>query len=120
MKFKFTMLLGGLLLLVVASNAHATTETMQKEINHLLSFIEQSSCTFVRNGDEHSAKDALKHIKRKYDHYEDDIDSAEKFIELSATKSTMSGKFYYVSCDGDKQKSQDWLLEELNQYRGSK
>lgn len=93
------------------------TDNLQQEVTHLLNFVKSSSCIFIRNGDEHSAKDAAKHIQRKYEHYEDDIQTAEQFIELSATKSTMSGDIYHVKCNGVKQTSQGWLTNELYRFR---
>ncbi|UCE63419.1 MAG: DUF5329 family protein [Nitrospirota bacterium] len=91
---------------------------MQQEINHLLQFVKHTVCQYERNGQLHSGKEAVEHIKKKYYYFKDDIDSTEKFIELSATKSTLSGKFYFVHCPNRPPlKSQDWLLEELNHYR---
>ena len=43
------------------------------------------------------ACEAAEHINKKYRHFRDDIDTPEKFIELCATGSLMTGKavFYY-------------------------
>ena len=91
---------------------------MQSEINHLLVFLENSECQFERNGKMHTGKDTVNHVKKKYNHFKTKIDSAEKFIEYSATKSTISGKFYMVLCkDKPTVKTQDWLLHELKNYR---
>ena len=54
----------------------------------------------------------------KYDYFRDDIKSTEEFIEYSASKSTMSGEYYTVTCPGfETIKTQDWLLAELKKYR---
>lgn len=91
---------------------------MQTEINHLLEFLQNSECQFERNGKMHTGKDTVNHVKIKYNYFKSKIDSAEKFIEYSATKSTMSGKFYMVLCkDKPKVKTRDWLLQELKNYR---
>ncbi len=91
---------------------------MQKEIDHLLQFVENTECQYERNGEMHSGKKAVEHIRRKYNYFKNEIDSAEKFIELRATKSTMSGKHYLVHCPGRRTlRSQEWLLEELRTYR---
>lgn len=91
---------------------------MQQEIDHLLSFVEHTECQYERNGQMYSGKEAVEHIKKKYNYFKNDIDSAEKFVELSATKSTMSGRYYFVHCPNrPKLKSQEWLLHELNNYR---
>ncbi|TPW18572.1 MAG: hypothetical protein FD130_156 [Halothiobacillaceae bacterium] len=91
---------------------------MQNEIDHLLLFVAETTCQYERNGTVHTGREAVAHIKQKYDHFKKEIDSAEKFIELSATKSTMSGKYYQVQCDSHpKVTSQEWLLQELKKYR---
>lgn len=93
--------------------------TIEKaQVEKLLHFVESSQCLFVRNGDEHSGKDAAKHIKRKFEHYENKINTVEKFIELSATKSSMSGKHYKIRCpEKDEMTSKNWLLTELEELR---
>ena len=91
---------------------------MQSEINYLLAFLENSECQYERNGKIHTGKDTLNHVKKKYKYFKNKIDSTEKFIEYSATKSTLSGKYYMVLCkDSPKVKTQDWLLQELKNYR---
>ena len=60
---------------------------------------------------------AVDHIKDKYDHYRDDIHSAEDFIALAASKSAMSGKPYLVTCDGTTEPAADWITRELNAFR---
>ena len=90
----------------------------QGEVEHLLSYVAQSGCVMVRNGSEHEGPKAREHIQKKYDYFRDEISSTEQFIEYSATKSTMSGKFYQVQCAGrENERSQDWLLRELQVYR---
>ncbi|MFW2373964.1 MAG: DUF5329 family protein [Gammaproteobacteria bacterium] len=110
-----------ILFLVSIISMPAFGSDMQNEIDHLLAFVEKTPCQYERNKDMHSGKDAAKHIKRKYDYFKDEIDSTEKFIELSATKSTMSGKYYMIHCTGQPAiKAQDWLLQELKNHRNKK
>ena len=91
---------------------------MQQEIDHLLQFVERTNCQYERNGTFHAGLEAMEHIKKKYRYFKDDIDSTERFIELSATKSAMSGKYYLVHCPNQPTvRSQDWLLRELKNYR---
>lgn len=88
------------------------------EIKQLLNFIEQSNCIYQRNGDDYTGKEALEHIKKKYNYFIDDIKTTEDFIRLSATKSTISGKPYMVKCEGQAIiTSEQWLLEALKQLR---
>jgi len=93
-------------------------DKMHNEINHLLNYVKTTQCVYVRNGDKHDGPDAMNHIKRKYDYFEDEIHSAEDFVRLSATKSTMSGKKYHIKCPGEPEvESGRWMLDELAHYR---
>ena len=100
-----------------AVNAAASAD-YQLEIDHLLEFVDNAPCQINRNGKVYEANEAGAHIQKKYRYFEDKIDTTERFIELSATKSTMSGNYYTVKC-GDTEwiKTQDWLLEELQNFR---
>ena len=88
------------------------------EINHLIEYVAKSGCTFIRNGKAYTSAEAVAHIKKKYAYFKDAIDSAEKFIEFSATRSTLTGKAYTIKCPGKEVvKSRKWLLEELRGFR---
>ena len=101
----------------------AATQTIadtQQEIAHLLNFVANTTCQYERNGTMHDGVEAQKHIKKKYHYYLDKINSAEDFIKYSATKSTMSGKKYFIHCTNSPvQQSSDWLLHELKIYRAN-
>jgi len=91
-----------------------------REVDHLLMFVKNSDCTINRNGSDYNGKKGLSHITRKYEYFRDDIKNTEEFIEYSATKSTMSGDFYTVSCPGQKTlQTKDWLLNELVRFRST-
>lgn len=107
----------GLLLLLNAGPGVAQG-SVEAEIAHLLTFIADSQCVFVRNGDEHNAADARDHISMKYSHLRKRIKSAEDFIKYTATKSSLSGKLYLVRCDGVETPTGEWLREELRRMRG--
>ncbi|MFY8274754.1 DUF5329 family protein [Pseudoalteromonas sp. SSDWG2] len=111
----------GALALVFSLGSHAKSPLntqSQAEIEHLLSFVQTTSCSYERNGKIHTGKEALEHIKKKYAHFADDIHSTEDFITYSATKSKLSGKYYLVHCEQQAPiKSQDWLHQELAKFR---
>lgn len=89
-----------------------------KEVEHLLDFVQNGQCIINRNGTDYPAEKGVAHIQKKYDYFRDDIQSAEDFIEYSATRSTISGKYYTVTCPGKESiRTQDWLLEELKRFR---
>ncbi len=88
-------------------------------VDHLLGFVEDADCVFIRNGKENGSKAAAKHIRRKYKHFRKEIWTPEDFIRLSATKSERSGKPYMVRVAGsDEMPCAEWLRKELTVYRG--
>jgi hypothetical protein len=110
----FAWLLAGLL----AAGSAGADPASTAEIEHLLNYVSHSECRFVRNGDSHSGAEAARHMRQKYDHFADRIDSAESFIELAATRSLLSGKAYTASCPGQSpQPTGAWLGAELETYR---
>jgi len=88
-----------------------------EEIEHLLVSIEQSGCTFLRNGTEHSAAEARAHIERKYAHVRDRVKTAEEWIKHAAARSSLSGRPYRVRCSSTEMSSADWLRAELEKFR---
>ena len=115
------LILFGAFFLLALAGAHADVPPGQEaEVEHLIAYLENSGCNMVRNGKIYSGEEGGKHVRRKYEYFRDDISSTEEFVELSATKSTMSGKPYKVHCPGEPPRdSADWLLEELDVYRGA-
>jgi hypothetical protein len=102
-------------------NSEAVESNYQAEIAHLLEYVKTTKCQYIRNANSHDGPMAAKHIKRKYDYFKDEISSAEDFIRLSATKSTMLRSKYYIKCAGsEKVESANWLLDELHRYRNKK
>lgn len=98
----------------------SASASTQSEIAHLIEYVKTTDCTYERNGDMHNGEEAVEHIQRKYDYFEDDIETAEDFIKYSATKSTFSGKEYKIHCAGvETVSSKSWLLVELEKYRSS-
>ena len=95
-------------------------ENQVAEVNHLINFVKTSDCVLNRNGTDHSGEKSVAHIQKKYNYFRKKIKSTEDFIEYSATKSTMSGKYYTVTCPGQEAiNSQDWLLNELARFRST-
>jgi hypothetical protein len=99
---------------LVPMESQADTEI---EIKHIIEYIENSKCTFIRNGKEYNTKEALVHIQNKYKYTKRWIKSAEDFIKYTATKSSMSGRPYTVRCDGREILCAEWLSEELKRFR---
>ncbi len=88
-----------------------------EEIASLLLFVEQSECTFIRNGKHYDTLEARQHIENKYAYYKEQIRTTEDFIQYSAAKSTITGKPYTVTCNGEDMTSSGWLHAELDKLR---
>ena len=94
----------------------------ESEINYLLDFIEISGCQFLRNGSWYDSGKAQEHLRDKYNYLSarHKINSAEDFIGMAATKSSLSGRAYEVQCDSActvPQPSGEWLTGVLARYR---
>ena len=85
----------------------------------MLDFVEHSECQFVRNGEAFPGPEARAHLEKKLDYLEDKnkVNSAEDFIDLAATKSSMSGRDYEVRCPEGTQPAGAWLKRELQKQR---
>jgi len=102
----------------VAAEPAAGGSPLAETIQYLLDFVKDSQCIFIRNNKAHNAGEAADHIQRKYEHFRDQIQTPEDFIQLTATKSLMTGEPYYVRLkDGKKITSEAWLLKALEDYR---
>ena len=108
-----------LLLLAFANSSEAESPpATTAEIAHLLAAVEASQCTFIRNGTPHPSAEARAHMELKYDHVRRRVDTAEDFIELAGSQSSITGRPYLVQCADEPQRSsRDWLLERLHAFR---
>lgn len=98
--------------------ATAETPDTAAEIEHLISAVGESGCTFVRNGKEHDAEAAEAHLRLKYRRGRTYATTAEAFIERLASKSSMSRQAYQMSCPAlPPVASGDWLRARLAEYR---
>ena len=90
------------------------------EIEYLKTYLGASSCEFNRNGSWYPAAEAVQHIDRKYTYVKDKgmVATAEDFIRLAGTESSLSGKPYLVRCGSTAPvQSAQWLGEALTLYR---
>jgi hypothetical protein len=101
------------LLLTAASTSHMSDS---QKIRALLVAIERSNLIFIRNGVEHSAKEAREHLERKLSRAGSLIRTPEQFIEHIASKSSISGTPYYVKYpDGSTMRTSIWLRIKLRE-----
>lgn len=92
----------------------------EKEISYLLDTVKMTECKYERNGDLHDGYEASEHMNNKYNYYKKKIKTAEDFIRLCATKSTMTGKKYRILCKDDQAyNSDEWMNEKLEEFRSN-
>ena len=121
MKSLVVRLISVLLLNIFTMNVLADVPPGQvAEVEHLIKFVRNADCRLERNGKFYSGEEVAEHILKKYDYYREEINSTERFIELSASKSVISGKPYVAHCNNSEPvNSRIWLLKELRRYRES-
>ena len=114
------MMAAGISLIAIVTNGQiqATPQATQ-EIKGLLDFVEHSECQFVRNGSEYPGPRARAHLEKKLNYLEGKnmVNSAEDFIDLAATKSSMSDRVYEVRCSEGVEPASTWLKRELQRQR---
>ena len=92
------------------------------ELASVLTRLEVSGCQFNRNGAWYSAVEARSHLQRKFDYVEQktSAQTTEEYIELAATKSSLSGTPYQVKCGAQPAvNSASWLLKQLQEVRSA-
>jgi hypothetical protein len=113
----FQIYTASLLFIFILALPAENADSVSREIDHLLQYIESSGCIFIRNGEEKNAAEAMAHIQNKYDYSKGRVKTTEDFIKYAATKSSMSGKPYKVRCSGREIRTADWLYTELQKLR---
>jgi pimeloyl-ACP methyl ester carboxylesterase len=78
---------------------------------------------FIRNGDEHSAREAAEHLLAKWERAggpEDPRATVQDFIEQVGSRSSLSGREYRVRLrDGQELSSAQWLRGQLREIEGA-
>lgn len=108
------------LLLAWQAEAQSLPANAGLEIRQLFTALEASGCQFSRNDSWYDAAQASAHLHRKYDYLLEHgkITSAETFIALAASKSSMSGQPYLVRCgQAPAVTSQAWFMARLRALR---
>ena len=95
----------------------AADPEVELEVNRLFEKVAESGCDFERNGSLHSSTDAASHLALKYERGERYVNTTEDFISRLASKSSWSGKPYWVICEGERTPSGEWLGELLVEVR---
>ena len=111
-----------LFLMSVAGLAAPTAAPVRAEIDALLARLETSGCRFGRNDAWYAGADAKAHLLRKLEYIEKygTITTAQQFIDVAATKSSVSGAPYAVQCaNAAAVPSGAWLTAQLQALRAT-
>lgn len=108
-------------LVCAAASAAPLTPAARAEIDALLSRLETSGCEFYRNGSWHAAVAAAEHLRGKLAYVDERklVASADEFIAVAASRSSVSGTPYLVRCGSQApEESGTWLRGQLRSVRG--
>ncbi len=106
----------GFLFLLGALVANAAPKDEIEALLHYVGALDGAS--FIRNGDVHTPKEAESHLRVKWEKQDSKIATAEDFIRLCATQSSMSGKPYHIRfADGHEEESAAVLAKQLEIVR---
>ena len=85
------------LLALAAVHVFAQTPLETEKINYLLTSVEaMEGAKFVRNGTEYDAKRASSHLRLKLKRAGNRVKTADDFIRLCASQSSMTGEPYLI------------------------
>ncbi|MBW1859597.1 MAG: DUF5329 family protein, partial [Deltaproteobacteria bacterium] len=107
--------LPSLLIILLASvsiclQSATASEDLDSTINYLLEYVTNSDVVFIRNNQDHTGEEASIHMRKKYEHFKEQVKTPEDFIRLAGTKSFLSGTPYQVRMkDGTTLLTHKWL-----------
>ena len=102
------------LLSVTAAVLSADAMEEDKKIELLIASLETMQDTvFIRNGKEHSSHRAAEHLRLKWRKAGKRVHTAEDFIELCGTRSSISGKAYQIRFSDGRLEDSAVVLKEL-------
>ncbi|RIJ36916.1 DUF5329 family protein [Pontibacter oryzae] len=93
--------------------------TEEQKVNYLIQYIaKMENATFIRNGSEHTCKQAAEHLESKWEKHKDDVKTANGFVEELASRSGLTGEPYKIRfADGTTKTTNQVLLKALQQLQ---
>ncbi|MCX2738649.1 DUF5329 family protein [Pontibacter anaerobius] len=88
-----------------------------QKVERLIQFVSKmEGATFIRNGSEHTCRQAAEHLESKWEKHQDDVKTAKGFVEELASRSGLTGEPYTIRfADGTVKTTNEVLLSELKQ-----
>jgi hypothetical protein len=117
---KNIMVTAFVILAVFSGTVNAQNNIEKRKIEFLISSIENlKGAKFIRNGTEHTGKEAAEHLRMKLQNALA-VQTADDFIRLCASKSMITGKPYMIRLsDGKAIKSEEYFREKLKEYHST-
>jgi hypothetical protein len=108
-------------LALLSGVVHAQDNIEKKKIEFLICSVENlKGAKFIRNGVEYNGKEAAEHLRMKLQGDVGQVQTADDFIRLCASKSNISGKPYLIRLsDGKTIKSEQYFWEKLKEYNST-
>ena len=108
------------ILALFAGVVSAQENIEKKKIEFLISSVENlKGAKFIRNGTEHNGKEAAEHLRMKLQNALV-VQTADDFIKLCASKSSITGKPYMIRLSNGKTiKSEEYFRGKLKEYNAS-
>jgi hypothetical protein len=111
-----------LCLLGIGVFAHASTLSPleERKIQYLITAVESlEGAEFIRNGTAYDGKTAADHLRLKLKNAGSKVTSADDFIRLCASSSSVSGQPYQIRfADGHTVTSEAYLRQRLAEFQG--
>ena len=112
-----TVLCGSVLALILLPSV-STAQSMNYEINRLISSVGRNGCTFIRNGERYRGRAARELLRNKRELNENLFATTEEFITKIASASATTGEPYLVRCRGQEETEvSEWFTVLLEQFR---
>jgi Family of unknown function (DUF5329) len=91
----------------------------EKKIEFLISSVENlKGAIFIRNDMEYDGKQAALHLRMKLQKAGDYVQTADDFIRLCASQSSISGKPYLIRLsDGKTITAEEYFREKIREYK---
>jgi len=123
-RFPAVAVLGALLALAALTGASDSSPIEDARIEYLLTAVGSlQDAQFIRNGKPYDSKAAVDHLRTKLRAAGSRVQTAEDFIRVCASESSISGKPYEIRfADGTVLRAADFLRQKLLEFdalRGS-
>ncbi len=106
------------LFLIALPVCATSANTVDEEIEQLISEVGKDGCRFIRNEQRYSTRSARAHLRSKWELNEQYVTSTEDFINKIASQSVTTGEPYIVRCRGGEETiAKEWFFQRLFAYR---